>query len=70
MSGDSERITRDSLEEALRDLQGEIDSSAQPLLTRIAYGAAAAACLLAGVAYLLGRRAGRKRSTIVEVRRI
>lgn len=58
------------MEEALRDLQGEIDGSARPLLNRLVCGAAAAACLLACVAYLLGRRSGRKRSTIVEVRRI
>ncbi len=70
MTGESEPITRDSLEEAFRDLQGDVDRGARPLLVRIAYGAAAAAGLLTALAYLLGRRAGRKRSTIVEVRRI
>ncbi len=66
----SERITRDSLEGALRDLQTDIDRETQPLLVKVAYGAAAAAGVLVGLAYLLGRRAGRLRRTVVEVRRI
>ena len=69
-NGEAERITRDSLEDALRDLQADIDRETQPLLVRVAYGAAAAAGVLIGVAYLLGRRAGRLRRTVVEVRRI
>ena len=64
------RVTRDSLEDALRDLQADIDRETQPLLVRVAYGAAAAAGVLIGLAYLLGRRAGRLRRTVVEVRRI
>ncbi len=70
MSAESERITRDSLEDALRDLQAEIDGETQPLLVKASYGAAAAASVLIGLAYLLGRRAGRLRRTVVEVRRI
>ena len=71
MSAEPERpIGRDSLEDALRDLQADIDREAQPLLVKVAYGAAAAAGVLIGLAYLLGRRAGRLRRTVVEVRRI
>ena len=70
MSEDAERITRDSLEDALRDLQSDIDRDTQPLLVKVAYGAAAAAGVLIGLAYLLGRRAGRRRRTVVEVRRV
>ncbi|MYJ81365.1 MAG: hypothetical protein F4046_06020 [Acidimicrobiaceae bacterium] len=70
MSAESERITRDSLVDALRDLQADIDRDTQPLLVKVAYGAAAAAGVLIGLAYLLGRRAGRLRRTVVEVRRV
>lgn len=70
MTAPSERITRDSLVDALRDLQADIDRDTQPLLVKVAYGAAASAGLLIGVAYLVGRRAGRLRRTVVEVRRI
>ena len=70
MTAESERITRDSLEDALRDLQADIDRDTQPLLVKVAYGAAAAAGVLISLAYVLGRRAGRRRRTVVEVRRI
>jgi len=70
VTAESDRITRDSLEDALRDLQADIDRDAQPLLVKVAYGAAAAAGVLIGLAYLVGRRAGRLRRTVVEVRRI
>ena len=70
MTAEPERITRDSLEGALRDLQADIDRDTQPLLVKAAYGAAAAAGVLIGLAYLLGRRAGRLRRTVVEVRRV
>lgn len=70
MKEDSERITRQSLEDALRDLQADIDRDTQPLLVKVAYGAAAAAGVLIALAYLSGRRAGRRRATVVEVRRI
>ena len=70
MTAASDRITRDSLEDALRDLQDDIDRDTQPLLVKVAYGAAAAAGVLIGLAYLLGRRAGRLRRTVVEVRRV
>jgi len=65
----SDRITRDSLEEALRELQAGVDRETQPLLVKVAYGAAVAAGVLVGLAYLLGRRAGRRRKTVVRVRR-
>ena len=70
MSEDTERITRESLEDALRDLQADVDRDTQPLLVKVAYGAAAAASVLIGLAYLFGRRAGRRRTTVVEVKRI
>ncbi len=70
MTAEPDRITRDSLEDALRDLQADIDRDTQPLLVKVAYGAAAAAGVLIGLAYLLGRRAGRLRRTVVEVRRV
>ncbi|MXV97612.1 MAG: hypothetical protein F4110_14805 [Acidimicrobiaceae bacterium] len=70
MTAESDRITRDSLVDALRDLQADIDRDTQPLLVKVAYGAAAAASVLIGLAYLLGRRAGRLRRTVVEVRRV
>jgi hypothetical protein len=63
-------VTRADIESKLREIRGVTDDStevaqqaARPLL--IALGVA----VVAG-AFLLGRRRGRKRSTIVEIRRV
>lgn len=64
------RISRDDLEAKLREFQGEVDETKDSALqTAIAVGAVVAVGVIA-VAFLLGRRRGRKRTTIVEVRRI
>jgi hypothetical protein len=63
-------ITRADLEAKFEELRGTAAPGAQK-----ARGAALAAVLVGGVlilaaAYLIGRRKGRKRRTIVEVRRV
>lgn len=63
-------ITRDILEDAFRDLQAEVDRATPALVARVLPVLAAVAAGLAVAAFLLGRRAGRKRSTVVEIRRI
>ena len=63
-------VTRSDLESKFRELQGEIDESKQ---TAASYAVAAGAVVVVTVAvlaYVIGRRKGRKRSTVVEVRRI
>lgn len=63
-------ITRDDLESKLRELQGEVDETRDSALaTAITVGAVIAVGVIA-VAFLFGRRRGRQRTTIVEVRRI
>ncbi len=64
----TEKITRDDLRQALSELQGDLDEAG--VLAKLGYGVGAAALAMAGLAYLVGRRAGRLRSTIVEVRRL
>jgi hypothetical protein len=64
------RITRDDLERRLRSLQGNVDDTRQSALsTAITVGAVVAVGVVA-VAFWMGRRSGRRRSTVVEVRRI
>jgi len=63
-------VTRADLESKLRELQGEVDETKDSALsTAIAVGAIVAVGVIA-VAFLLGRRKGKRRTTIVEVRRI
>lgn len=64
------RITRDDLEAKFRELEGgarEQAAAAKPTL--VAVGGVAALIVLL-LAFLLGRRAGKQRSTIVEIRRV
>ncbi len=65
----SEKITRDDIESKLRELQGEVDETAESAKgIAIAVGAAVAVGVVV-VVFLLGRRRGRSKTTIVEVRR-
>ena len=63
------RITRDDIKSKLGDLQGDaleqVDGAKNQLLT---VGAGIALALLI-VAFLLGRRGGKRSSAIIEVRR-
>ena len=68
--GQNKLITREDLEAKLRDLSGDMSSTVET-----ARGIGVAVAVGAGVlfvvsAYWLGRRKGRKRRTVLEIRRI
>lgn len=63
-------IRRDDLEAKFRELQGEVNDTAESARsTLITVGAIVAVGVIA-IAFLAGRRRGRRRTTVVEVRRI
>lgn len=63
-------VTRDDIAAKLAEIQGEIrETGERAKVPVLAVGAVAVAALVVG-AYLLGRRRGRKRTTVVEVRRL
>jgi hypothetical protein len=63
-------ITRDDIVDKFRELQGETDVIADEARSyALLVGAAAVAGLLV-VTYLWGRRKGRKKRTVVEIRRV
>jgi hypothetical protein len=69
-SANSKRITKDDIEAKLREVAGDIDvqvDKAKPKLVTGAIGVAVVALL---VAYLLGRRGGKSKSAVVEIRRL
>jgi hypothetical protein len=69
-SAETKRITRDDIEAKLRELEGDArDQVASARSTVITAGIVAALVLLL-LAFLLGRRGGRQRSTVVEIRRV
>jgi hypothetical protein len=64
------KITRDDLEAKLRDMSGDLDERVEAARPKIVAGAVGGAVLVVLVAYLLGRRQGRARSAIVEIRKV
>ncbi|MGK2950283.1 MAG: hypothetical protein ACSLFP_17060 [Acidimicrobiales bacterium] len=63
-------IRRSDLESKLRELQGEVDDTRQSATNTLLTVGAVVAVGVVAVAFLLGRRKGKKRTTVVEVRRI
>ena len=68
-SGD-DRISRGDIESKLREIRGEVDSTASAAKPAALAVVAVAAVVVIGAAYLLGRRKGKKKSTLVEIRRV
>jgi hypothetical protein len=65
-----EPIRRGDLEAKLRELKGEVTETRESATSALlAIGAVVAVAIIA-VAFFTGRRKGKKRTTIVEVRRI
>jgi hypothetical protein len=63
-------IRRSDLEAKIRELHGEVEETRQAATnTLVTVGAVVAVGVIA-VAFLIGRRKGRRRTTVVEVRRI
>jgi hypothetical protein len=70
MNAMPKQINRDDIEHKLRELQGDIEDVGGAAKSYALVVGAAVAVAVVGVAYLLGRRRGKKRSTVVEIRRI
>jgi len=63
-------ITRDDLEARFRSIQGEAEEVEQEARDYVALAVAAVVVTVVVGAFLLGRRRGRNRRAIVEIRRI
>lgn len=71
MAVDADRpVTRATIEAKLREIRGEVETTTESARPYAVVAGIAAAVVVVGVAYLLGRRKGRKRTTVVEVRRV
>lgn len=65
-----ERIDRDQLEAKFREIRGEVDDVAAGAVN---YALVAGVVVVVGVvalAYVIGKRRGRRRGTVIEVRRL
>ena len=63
-------VSRDDIESKLREIKGEVDTTTETAKPYVLAGAAVVVVAAIGLAYLLGRRRGRKRSAVVEIRRV
>ncbi len=63
------RITPDDIRHKLEALQGEVQGNVEDKKPSIALIAAGGGILLLAIAFLLGKRAGKRKSAIVEIRR-
>ncbi len=65
-----EPITRDDIEAKFRELTGEVTEEVESTRSQAITVALAVGVVLVAVVFLIGRRNGRRRSAVVEVRRI
>lgn len=69
-AADKGPVSRSDIEAKLREIKGEVDttaSSAKPMMT---YAVAGAAVAVVALVFLIGRKSGKKRTTVVEIRRV
>lgn len=63
-------ITPSDIEAKFREVQGQFDEVAADGKKRLALVGAVGGVVLVVVVYYLGRRAGKRRSTVLEIRRL
>ena len=68
--GQGTTVSRDDIESKLREIRGEVDSVGEASRSYVLLAGAVAAVTVLGLAYVLGRRKGKKKTTVVEVRRV
>lgn len=64
------KITPADLENKFRDIQGQVDNVAQDSKKKAAAAGTVFAVLLLLIIYVMGRNAGKKESTVLEIRRL
>lgn len=67
---DHDRVYRSDIEAKLRQIQGEAETAGETAKSAGIVIGVVVVVALVGAAFLLGKRRGRKRSTIVEIRRV
>ena len=65
-----DHISRDDIERKLRGLQGDVQEKVEDRKSAIVGLAVGVGVVLVVAFYLLGRRSGKRRSSVVEIRRV
>lgn len=69
-SGPDGRIEIGDIREKLGELRGEVEETTDTVKPYLTYAAVGGAVLVIALAFLVGRRRGRRTSTWVEIRRV
>ena len=64
------RLTRGDIEAKLHEMRGDVEETAQEAKTPLLAIAGGVAVAIVIVAFMLGKRRGRRKSTVVEIRRV
>jgi hypothetical protein len=70
MAEANKKITRADIELKLREVAGDVDTKVEAAKPKLLAGAVGAALVALLLAYLMGRRSGKHRSAVVEIRRL
>jgi hypothetical protein len=66
----TEKISPSDIEAKLRDVQGQVDAVKDNSRKKAVVGGVVSGVLLLLIIFFLGQRAGKKKSTILEIRRL
>jgi hypothetical protein len=65
----AQKITRDDIKSKLSEIQGDATETVENARTRLIGVAVAAGAIVVIAAFVIGRRGGRRKSTIIELKR-
>jgi hypothetical protein len=68
--GDGKTVTPDDIEAKLREIRGDIDTVGESVKQYAVIAGAVVVVAVVALAFTLGKRKGKKKRTIVEVRRV
>ena len=67
---DEKTVTRGDIENKLRQIRGEVDTAGESAKSYALVAGAAIAVTVVALAYFMGKRKGKKKRTVVEIRRV
>jgi hypothetical protein len=67
---EGEHVSRNDIEAKLREIRGEVDSVGEETRSYALVVGVTLVVVVVGVAFLLGRRKARRKTTVVEIRRV
>lgn len=67
---DTAKITPADIESKFREIQGQVDTVAEDSKKKMAIAGTVTAIILLTIIYLMGQSSGKKKSTVLEIRRL